>query len=168
VNDLEGRSADATQLERAMRERTFQWYLWCWKLFGRWSLDCWQLFHRDVRFDMRLIAIVTAMALCAFGLASAQTPTPVQHPYGFDPYKPSDAELLRKYGSVLATQTTLLELRKLDPYKPSHAALLRALGGAIPLWAISYPSAPAFLSPFPPTAPASPRGNGGRPRSNRQ
>ena len=119
---------------------------------------------------MRLIAIVTAIVLCAFGLASAQTPIPVQHPYGLDPYKPSDAELLRKYGSVLATQTPLLELHKLDPYKPSQAALLRALGGAIPLWAISYPlaPAPAFLTPFPPTAAMSPRGNDGRPRSNRR
>ena len=88
---------------------------------------------------MRLTAIVTAMVLSPLALAWAQTPTPVQHPYGLDPYKPSDAELLRKYGSVLATQTPLLELRKLDPYKPSHAALLRALGGAMPLWTIWYP-----------------------------
>jgi hypothetical protein len=113
---------------------------------------------------MRLIAIVTAMALCAFRLASAQTPIPVQHPYGLDPYKPSDAELLREYGSVLAAQTPLLELHRLDPYKPSHAALLRALGGAIPLWATSYPLAPAFLTPFPPTGARSPRSNIGRPR----
>jgi hypothetical protein len=35
--------------------------------------------------------------------------------YGLDPYKPSDAELLRKYGSVLATRTPLLDLRRLDP-----------------------------------------------------
>lgn len=112
---------------------------------------------------MRLIAIVSAMALCAFSIASAQTPISSQHPYGLDPYKPSDAELLRRYGSALATQTPLLELRKLDPYKPSHAALLRSLGGAIPLWAIWYPTAlaPASMTPFPPRA-ASPRGNDGR------
>jgi hypothetical protein len=117
---------------------------------------------------MRLTAIVTAMVLSPLALAWAQTPTPVQHPYGLDPYKPSDAELLRKYGSVLATQTPLLELRKLDPYKPSHAALLRALGGAMPLWAIWYPLAPApgSLAPFPTSAATSPRGNDGGPRSN--
>ena len=69
----------------------------------------------DVRFDMRLIAIVTAMVLGAFGPAFAQTPTPVQHPYGLDPYTPREAELLRKYGGVLAAQTPLLELRRLDP-----------------------------------------------------
>ena len=95
---------------------------------------------------MRLLAIVATIALCAVRLAAAQTPTPVQHWYGLDPYKPSDAHLLRTYGSVLATQTPLIELRKLDPYKPSEAALLRALGGAIPLWPISYPLAPAPAS----------------------
>jgi hypothetical protein len=117
---------------------------------------------------MRLLAIVATIALCPFGLASAQTPTPIQHPYGLDPYKPSDAQLLRTYGAVLATQTPLIELRKLDPYKPSQAALLRALGGAIPLWAISCPlaPAPASLTPFSPTAAMSPRGNEGGPRSN--
>jgi hypothetical protein len=92
--------------------------------------------HLDVRFDMRLLAIVVIIAVCAFRLASAQTPTPVLHLYGIDPYKPSDAHFLRTYGSLLATQTPLIELRKLDPYKPSEAALLRALGGAIPLWPI--------------------------------
>ena len=119
----------------------------------------------DVRFDMRLVAIVTAMVLGAFGSAFAQTPTPVQHPYGLDPYKPSDAELLRKYGGVLAAQTPLLELRRLDPYTPSHAALLRALGGAMPLWAIWHPSSP-YPTPFPATGATSPRGNDRRPRSH--
>ena len=115
---------------------------------------------------MRFIAIVSTMALCAFAIASAQTPISNEHPYGLDPYKPSDAELLRRYGSVLATQTPLLELRRLDPYKPSHAALLRSLGGALPLWAISYPTAitPGSMPRFLPTA-ATLRGNGGRRRS---
>jgi hypothetical protein len=117
---------------------------------------------------MSVIAIVTAMVFCTFGLAWAQTPAPVPHPYGLDPYKPSDAELLRKYGSLLATQTPIRELRRLDPYKPSHAALLRAVGGAIPLWAIWYPVAlpRAPLTPFPAKVPTSPRGNDGRPCSN--
>jgi hypothetical protein len=111
---------------------------------------------------MRLIAIVTAMVLWDFGLAWAQTPTPVQHPYGLDPYKPSDAELLRKYGSVLATRTPLLDLRRLDPYKPSHAALLRALGGALPLWAnwCALASPPASLTPGSTPAATSPRDDG--------
>ncbi len=81
--------------------------------------------------------------------ASAQT-TSDEHPYGLDPYKPSDAALLRDYGDTLVAQTPLSELQKLDPYKPSHAALLRNLGGAIPLWGIVwYPGpVPASLSPF--------------------
>jgi hypothetical protein len=113
---------------------------------------------------MRLIAIVTAMVLGAFGPALAQTPTPVQHPYGLDPYKPSDAELLRRYGGVLTAQTPLFELRRLDPYTPSHAALLRALGGAMPLWAIWYPGSPS-RTPVPTTDATSARGNDRRPRS---
>jgi hypothetical protein len=117
---------------------------------------------------MSFVAIVTVMVLGTFGLAWAQTPAPVPHPYGLDPYKPSDAELLRKYGGLLATQTPILELRRLDPYKPSHAALLRAVGGAIPLWAIWSPGRPssASVTPFPESAPTSPRGNDGHPCSN--
>ena len=37
------------------------------------------------------------------------------HPYGLDPYKPSDAAILRTYGGTLVQQTPLLELRQLDP-----------------------------------------------------
>jgi hypothetical protein len=112
---------------------------------------------------MALIAM-----LCAIVPASAQTPASDQHPYGLDPYKPSDAALLRDYGVTLVAQTPLLELRKLDPYKPSHAALLRDLGGALPLWGIAwYPGPmPASLTPFPaedvtlrPAAPVKHQGN---------
>lgn len=104
---------------------------------------------------MRLTMAVITVTLLAVAPASAQAPTSEQHPYGLDPYKPSDAALLRNYGAALVAQTPLLELRQLDPYKPSHAALLRQLGGAIPLWShLSwYPTAarPAPLTPSPTT-----------------
>jgi hypothetical protein len=95
----------------------------------------------------------TAIIAVLFGAVpiAAQTPEPDEHPYGLDPYKPSDAALLRDYGVTLVAQTPLLELRKLDPYKPSHAALLRDIGGAIPLWGVLwYPGpVPASFTPFP-------------------
>jgi hypothetical protein len=98
---------------------------------------------------MRLTAIAIVMTLLVVVPASGQSPPPVQHPYGLDPYKPSDAALLRDYGATLVTQTPLLELHKLDPYKPSDAALLRQLGGGIPLWSLLwYPPVPASLTPF--------------------
>lgn len=102
---------------------------------------------------MRLTAIAITVTLLAAVPASGQAPASAEHPYGLDPYNPSDAELLRNYGATLVAQTDLLELRKLDPYKPSHAALLRQLGGAIPLWGLAwYPSPiPAPLTPFPTT-----------------
>jgi hypothetical protein len=102
---------------------------------------------------MSPIAIAIVMTLVAIVPASGQSPAPVQHPYGLDPYKPSDAALLRDYGATLVTQTPLLELRKLDPYKPSDAALLRQLGGGIPVWSLAwYPPVPASLTPFRTTA----------------
>ena len=98
---------------------------------------------------MRHTAIAIAMTLFAVVPASGQSSPPVQHPYGLDPYKPSDAALLRDYGATLVTQTPLLELHKLDPYKPSDAALLRQLGGGIPVWSLLwYPPVPASLTPF--------------------
>jgi hypothetical protein len=108
---------------------------------------------------MRLTAIALSLTLLAVVPASAQAPAPaqappVQHPYGLDPYKPSDAALLRNYGATLVAQTPLLELAKLDPYKPSDAALLRQIGGAIPLWGLVWYPAPsgfAPLTPFPAT-----------------
>ena len=100
---------------------------------------------------MRISSIVVVAAFLAAAPAAAQSPAPAPEVYTLDPYDPSDAELLRKYGSVLVAQTPLLELRKLDPHTPSHAALLRDLGGAIPLWGLWYPPTPlaAPLTPFP-------------------
>lgn len=106
---------------------------------------------------MRLITLI-AFALLAATLASAQyQPASAQYPYDLDPYKPSDAALLRNYGATLVAQTPLLELRKLDPYIPSQAALMRQLGGAMAPWVGWYwpffPPAPnpAPLTPFPRT-----------------
>jgi hypothetical protein len=103
---------------------------------------------------MRIAAFVSTVLLVGVVQAFGQAPTPVQHPYGFDPYKPSDLALLRSYGGTLVTQTPLSELRKLDPYIPSHAALLRQLGAGMPLWVSGYPwylplPVPASLTPFP-------------------
>jgi len=113
-------------------------------------------------------AISAILALLLPVAASAQT-TSDEHPYGLDPYKPSDAALLRDYGDTLVAQTPLSELQKLDPYKPSHAALLRDLGGAIPLWGIVwYPGpVPASLSPFALQA-ASERATANNPRERRR
>ena len=93
---------------------------------------------------MRLLLPVAVFVLTAV-TASAQSPAPV-HPFGLDPYKPSDAALLREFGLALVTQTPVHELAKLDPYKPSHAALLR-LGGALPVWAIGWPTAMVVFDP---------------------
>jgi hypothetical protein len=101
---------------------------------------------------MRLTVIAFIVTLLAVVPASGQAPAPAppQHPYGLDPYNPSDAALLREYGVTLVAQTPLVELRKLDPYKPSHAALLRQLGGGIPLWGWAWYASPgpAPLTPF--------------------
>ena len=103
---------------------------------------------------MRLTALVIGATLLAAVPASGQEPPAEQHPYGLDPYNPSDAALLRDYGVTLVSQTPIAELRKLDPYKPSHAALLRQLGGGIPLWGWAWYASPgpAPLTPFPPAA----------------
>jgi hypothetical protein len=104
---------------------------------------------------MRYIAIVITGALLAATPAAAQTQVPELHPYGLDPYKPSDAAILRTYGGTLVQQTPLLELRQLDPYKPSHATLLRQIGNGIPQWSHFswYPNAPV---PAPLMLPATP------------
>ena len=104
---------------------------------------------------MRYIAIVITGALLAATPAAAQTVVPELQPYGLDPYKPSDAAILRTYGGTLVQQTPLLELRQLDPYKPSHAALLRQIGNGIPQWSHFswYPNAPV---PAPLMLPATP------------
>ena len=105
---------------------------------------------------MRFILFAIFVTLWLVAPASAQTPSCEQapasttHPYGFDPYKPSDATLLRDYGATLVAHTPLQELRRLDPYKPSDAALLRGLGGAFPLWGLEWywGPVPAPLTPF--------------------
>ena len=104
---------------------------------------------------MRYITIVIAGALLAATPAAAQTVVPELHPYGLDPYKPSDAAILRNYGGTLLAQTPLLELRQLDPYKPSHAELLRQVGNGIPQWSHFswYPNAPV---PAPLMLPSTP------------
>lgn len=93
---------------------------------------------------MRVITAFIAVMLTA-GIVTAQGPAQELRPYGLDPYKPSDAALLRNYGAALVAQTPLLQLTELDPYKPSHADLLRQVGGAMPLWSHFswYPTAPA-------------------------
>ena len=115
------------------------------------------------------VALVILTLLIGVAGVSAQTQESDAHPYGLDPYKPSDAALLRDYGDTLVAQTPLSELQKLDPYKPSHAALLRDLGGAIPLWGIVwYPGpVPASLSPFALQA-ASERATANNPRERRR
>jgi hypothetical protein len=115
---------------------------------------------------MRVRALVITLALFMAAPAFAQTAVPELHPFGLDPYKPSDAALLRSYGGTLLAQTPLLELRQLDPYKPSHANLLRQLGNGIPQWSHFnwYPGtaapAPLMMPSTPPamTAAGSPAG----------
>ena len=94
---------------------------------------------------MRLTAAALFVLFTIATPAAAQGLAPEPRPYGLDPYKPSDAALLRNYGAALVAQTPLLQLSELDPYKPSHAALLRQIGGAMPLWSHFswYPTAPA-------------------------
>jgi hypothetical protein len=85
---------------------------------------------RKVTMSFVALASVTLLAAAP---ASGQAPVPAAHPYGLDPYSPSDAMWLRNFGAALVAQTPLLELATLDPYKPSDAELIRQLGGAIPL-----------------------------------
>jgi hypothetical protein len=79
----------------------------------------------------------------------------------FDPYDPSDAQLLADYGGALATELPLRELRKLDIYNPTEAALRRDYGGGLPLWGLVwyplYPPAPVVRAYRPaPVRPAMP------------
>lgn len=82
---------------------------------------------------LRLITLTAACMMLA-AAASAQTMAYPAHPYGLDPYKPSDAAWLREFGAALVAQTPTAALAALDPYKPSHAALRRQVGGGMPLW----------------------------------
>lgn len=79
---------------------------------------------------MRAIALFGFFTILHTLPAAAQSQP--SHPYGLDPYKPSDAAVLRNYGSVLVAETPLLELGALDPYNPTEAALLRQLGNGVP------------------------------------
>jgi hypothetical protein len=81
-----------------------------------------------------IVGVVVSACMMLSAAAAGQTPASSAHPYGLDPYKPSDAAWLRNYGAVLVTQTPLLEVAALDPYNPTQAALIRQLGGAIPVW----------------------------------
>jgi hypothetical protein len=85
---------------------------------------------------MRRTILALIVTLAAAWPAAAQAPA--DNPYGLDPYKPSDAALLRAFGTTLISQTPLPELATLDPYKPSHAALLRQMGGGLPLWGLAW------------------------------
>ena len=96
-----------------------------------------------------------ALVLVMFTAWLAAAPVAAQdqasgHPYQLDPYKPSEAALLRSYGATLVSQTPISGLKQLDPYKPSHAALLR-LGGALPVWFVwsEWP----VVAPFPVAPP---------------
>lgn len=110
------------------------------------------------------IAAIVLFLMSAAARAQGPAPSP-QYPYGFDPYKPSDAAWLRMYGSALVAQTPIADLRRLDPYKPSDAALLRSMGGGIPLWWAWGAQAPYYgpVSPISPTAGGSWQGGGGAP-----
>ena len=94
--------------------------------------------------------------LVALGAAPAAAQQSTSRTLGLDPYKPSDAKLLRDIGPTVATQMSMEELSKLDPYKPSEAALLRQLGGGVPACCLGYfwPIAPIAAGPVyvPPTA----------------
>lgn len=97
----------------------------------------------------RALVVVASAVLLSAGTLSAQEQGG-GHPYQLDPYKPSEAALLRSYAATLVSQTPLSELKQLDPYKPSHAALLR-LGGALPVWFVwsEWP----VTAPFPQVPP---------------
>lgn len=106
---------------------------------------------------MRLSTLALIVTLAAATPAAGQTESDA-NPYGLDPYKPSDAALLRAFGMTLVSQTPLPELATLDPYKPSHAALLRQIGGGLPLWGLAwFPlQAPGPVMPLLQMAPATP------------
>jgi hypothetical protein len=103
---------------------------------------------------IRLGITLTACLLVAAS-ASAQTAANAEHPFGLDPYKPSDAAWLRNYGAVLVAQMPIRDLATLDPYNPTQAALIRQLGGGMPLWIPEWfvPGAP--FGPFVPPSPVS-------------
>ncbi len=91
---------------------------------------------------MQRFTTPSARRVAAFALAAMVVSQPLfaqepGRPFGLDPYKPSDAKILRDLGPTLVTQMPLSELSKLDPYNPTDAALLRQAGAGIPVWAIA-------------------------------
>jgi len=93
---------------------------------------------------MRAIALIGSITILTALPAAAQSSANPSRPYGLDPYKPSDAAILRNYGSVLVAETPLLELGGLDPYNPTEAALLRQLGNGVPQCCIVVGGTPMF------------------------
>jgi hypothetical protein len=115
-----------------------------------------------IRSSLTAVIVMASLTFVATAPAAAQTPTqtPEVHPYGLDPYAPSDAMWLRSYGAALVAQTPMLELAALDPYKPSNAALIRQVGGAIPICCLDWfwpgpvlaPMMPGVRAGVPPAA----------------
>jgi|CXWL01.1.fsa_nt_gi hypothetical protein len=110
---------------------------------------------------MRVTGLFLAVALLAttsaFGQVRQAPAGAGAYPYALDPYNPSDAALLRKFGAMLVGQTPIEELRTLDPYKPSQAIWLRQ-DAALPVWGASWYPTPAAqgsrrLFPAAPEAP---------------
>jgi hypothetical protein len=110
-------------------------------------------------------AVVSSVVACGVIAIAASVSLSAQQSssrtLGLDPYKPSDAKLLRDIGPTVATQMSMEELSKLDPYKPSEAALLRQLGGGVPaccfgaFWPIAPIAAGQIYTPPSTTLPLS-------------
>ncbi len=85
----------------------------------------------------RLIMRAGVLTLFVAFSAATAVAQPIEHAVDrFDPYDPSDAELLSSFGGALATELPLRELRKLDIYNPTEAAIRRDYGGGLPLWGL--------------------------------
>jgi hypothetical protein len=81
---------------------------------------------------MRFTGLLFAGAMLVAAPAFSQAVH--QHPYGLDPFNPSDAKIRRDWGGALVAQTPLVEMGKLSDFNPSEAELRRRIGdGAIPL-----------------------------------
>ena len=86
---------------------------------------------------MRL-ALATLGILLFSTNAFAQALPCAAHTLSYDPYKPSDAAIVRNYGGAVVSHAPISTLLKLDPYVPSQAELLRQVGNGIPVWGV-YP-----------------------------
>jgi hypothetical protein len=94
---------------------------------------------------MRLALATLGMLLFSTN-AFAQALPCVAPTLSYDPYKPSDAAIVRNYGGAVVTHLPLSMLLKLDPYVPSQAELLRQVGNGVPVWGV-YPWHPYAPSP---------------------